>query len=55
VEKRLIRVGDPLKDELKAITLYNKLERTRETEYVPLKETLKSVGDVHSSSRKARR
>jgi hypothetical protein len=55
VEKRLIGVDDPLKDELKAINLHNKLKRTGKAEYVPLKEALKSVGEVQGSSKKARR
>jgi len=55
VEKRLIGVDDPLKDELEAINLHNKLKHTGKAEYVSLKEALKTVGEVRSSSRKTHR
>ena len=54
VERRLIGVDDPLEDELEAIKMHNKLKRTGKEEYVSLKEALKSVGELRSSSRKTR-
>ena len=55
VEKRLIGVDDPLKDEIEAIDYHNNLEKGGKAEYLPLKEALKSLGKVQGTSRKTRR
>jgi hypothetical protein len=54
VEKRLIGVVEPLADEQEGIESFKKLKRNRETEYVPLREALRSIRRVQRSSRKTR-
>ena len=54
VEKRLIGVVEPLADEQEAIESFKKLKRNRETDYVPLREALRSIGRVQRPSRKTR-
>lgn len=54
VERRLVGVEEPLKDELRASAEYDKLRREGKAEYVTLKEALKSLG-VHRTSRKESR
>ena len=54
VERRLVGVEEPLKDELRASSQYDKLRREGKAEYVTLKEVLKSLG-VHRPSRKESR
>ena len=51
VEKRLIGVEAPSKDEIRAIREHEKLKKKGKAEYLPLKEALKSIG-VSGTSRK---
>ena len=57
VEKRLIGVEEPSKDELDAVARYERLKRNRKARYIPLEEALKSLGGrrkkrLRSTSRK---
>ncbi len=56
VERRLIGLEEPSKDELQAITEYDNLKSRHAARYVPLEEALKSHGGkrrIRSTSRKA--
>ncbi|MHB8568407.1 MAG: hypothetical protein ACYC7D_15510 [Nitrososphaerales archaeon] len=55
VEKRLIGVDTPSKDEAEAIKEYDRLKGRNATEYVPLEDALKTLGRVQGTPRKARR
>ena len=58
LERRLIGLEEPSKDELEAIASYEELKKNRSARYIPLEVALKSLGRrkrrVQGTSRKTR-